>query len=244
MADGLHVAGRNKLLSVLPPSTSRRVESYLDKTSFALKQVLYEPNQPIEYVYFPLTGVLSNVLTMSDGGMVEVGTIGNEGLAGTPVFLDTDSSPTRMFCQVPGEALRMPLTAFREELDEDDRALQRIVARYTQALMSQIAQSVACNHLHSVEQRTCRWLLVTHDRVGTDEFPMTQEFLSAMLAVRRPSVTIAAGLLEKAGLITYRRGRIRVLDRARLDATSCECYHAVKREYERLLGEMPTLSDR
>jgi CRP-like cAMP-binding protein len=144
---------------------------------------------------------------------------------------------------VPGDTLRMSVATFKKQI-EVDRALHDIVSRYLQAFINQISQSVACNHLHSVEERACRWLLMTHDRVRSDEFSLTQEFLSQMLGVRRPSVTIAAGLLEKAGLITYKRGRITVIDRQRLEAAACECYAVVKREYERLLGEATSPSGR
>src|SRR5262249_23637303 len=189
----------------------------------------------IEHVYFPLSGVMSLVVQMADNATVEVGTIGNEGMVGTPVLLGVDRSPTKAFCQVPGECLRMSIAEFKQEIEAEDGVFRRLLNRYAQALINQISQSVGCNHLHSVEERTCRWLLMTHDRVGKDEFLLTQEFLAQMLGVRRSSVTVAAGLLEKAGLITYKRGRIRVLDRERLEQASCECYRIVSREYERLL---------
>lgn len=178
---------------------------------------------------------MSLVIEMQNGGTVEVGTVGNEGMVGTPVFLGAERSPTKAFCQVPGECSRMPTAAFKKELAEADGILRQLISRYAQAMINQISQSVACNHLHSVEERTCRWLLMTHDRVGSDDFLLTQEFLAQMLGVRRSSVTVAAGLLEKAGLITYKRGRITVLDRERLEQASCECYQVVRREYDRLL---------
>jgi CRP-like cAMP-binding protein len=172
---------------------------------------------------------------MRDGLAVEVGTIGNEGMVGTPVLLGADLSPTRAFAQVPGEALRMRTVLFKEEM-QNGGPLPDLVRRYTQAMVNQISQSVACNHLHSVGQRMCRWLLMTHDWVGADEFPLTHEFLAQMLGVRRPSVSVVAGILQKAGLIRYHRGRITVLDRKGLEAASCECYEVVRKESDRLLG--------
>jgi CRP-like cAMP-binding protein len=235
-SQGIHVPGRNRLLTLLPREVADRLHRTLEPVFFAVRGVLYEANAVMEHVHFPLNGVMSLVLTMEDGGSVEVGTIGNEGMVGTPVYLGADKSPTKAFAQVPGDCLRMTAENFKKELSEPDQTLRRLLGRYQQAWVNQISQSVACNHLHSVEERACRWLLMSHDRVGKDEFPLTQEFLSQMLGVRRPSVTIAAGLLEKAGLITYRRGRITVLNREGLEAATCECYHVVRREYERLLA--------
>ena len=164
-----------------------------------------------------------------------MGTIGNEGMVGTPVFLGSESSPTRAISQVPGEAMRMETEAFQEEMKLGG-SLYGLVQRYTQTMINQISQSTVCNHRHSVEKRMCRWLLMSHDRVGTDEFPLTHEFLAQMLGVRRPTVTAAAGILQKAGLISYHRGRVTVLDRNGLEAASCECYEVVAKELDRLLG--------
>jgi CRP-like cAMP-binding protein len=172
---------------------------------------------------------------MADGRAVEFGTVGNEGMIGLPLFLGADRSPHRAFTQVPGDALRMRAEDFREEMGRQGQ-LAGLLRRYNQALMNQMAYSVACNRLHSVEERMCRWLLMTHDRVGADRFPMTQEFLAQMLGVRRPSVTVVAGVLQKAGLIAYARGWVVILDRAGLEAASCECYRVVRDDFERLLG--------
>ena len=232
-------AAQNKLLALLPADVDKRIEPAFETVSIRLKEVLYEADEPIRHVHFPLSGVMSLVMTMNDGGSIEVGTIGNEGMVGLPVFLGVDKSPTRAFAQVPGDVIRMPAEDFRKEIAAPDGILHRLIGKYTQAMMNQVSQSVACNHHHTVEERMCRWLLMTHDRVGSDDFPMTQEFMSQMLGVRRPSVTIAAGVLEKAGLITYKRGRITVLNRPGLEATTCECYAKVKREYDRLLGGNP-----
>lgn len=229
------IPGENRLLAALPDAVLDRLRPRLEETALGLKQVLYEADRPIEHVYFPRTGVVSLVIAMADGLMVEVGTVGNEGMVGTPVFLGAEKSPTKAFAQVPGEALRMRAEDFREEIGSGG-PLPDLIRRYTQAMVNQISQSVACNHLHSVQERMCRWLLMTHDRVGADEFSLTQEFLAEMLGVRRPSVTVVAGILQQAGLIRYHRGRVTVLDRAGLEAASCECYRVVRREYDRLLG--------
>lgn len=204
-AQKLHVPGENRLLAALPRKEYDRLRPDLDEVSLGLKDVLYEAEKPITHVYFPLNGVMSLVIEMSDGQTVEVGTIGNEGMVGTPVFLGADKSPTKAFAQVPGKALRMKAGTFKEEM-KNGGPLHGLIQRYTQAMVNQISQSVACNHLHSLEQRMCRWLLMTHDRVDSDEFPLTQEFLAQMLGVRRPSVTVVAGILQKSGLIQYRGG--------------------------------------
>ena len=212
-----------------------RLRPYLEKVSLPLKDILYEANGPIPHVFFPLNGVVSLVIIMDGGFSLEVGIIGNEGMVGTPVFLGSQSSPTRAISQVPGDALRMETKVFQEEMRRSG-ALYGLVQRYTQAMINQISQSTVCNHRHSVEKRMCRWLLMSHDRVGTDEFPLTHEFLAQMLGVRRPTVTAAAGILQNAGLISYHRGRVTVLDRKGMEAASCECYGVVAEELDRLLG--------
>jgi CRP-like cAMP-binding protein len=227
---------KSKLLSALPAAVYRRVEPSLERVSLEPKDLLYDGNAVIEHVYFPLSGVVSLVLEMKDRSIVEIATIGNEGMVGTPVFLGAERSPTRAVSQVPGPSLRMSVADFKEHIAAPDGILHDRIARYQQALINQISQSVACNHLRAIEERAARWLLMTHDRVSSDEFPLTQEFLSQMLGVRRPSVTIATGILETAGLITYKRGRITVLDREGLEGACCECYRTVKAEYDRLVA--------
>jgi CRP-like cAMP-binding protein len=231
----IHVPGENRLLAALPKDEYARLLPRLVKVSLPLKDILHEANGPIPHVYFPLDGVVSLVIFTGGSLPVEVGSVGNEGLVGIPVFLGTDRSPARAIAQVPGAALRMEAEAFREEMRRAG-PLPDLVRRYTQAIFTEISQSTVCNHLHSVEKRMCRWLLRTHDRVGADDFPLTQEFLAQMLAVRRPTVTAVAGVLQKAGLITYHRGRMTLLDRKGLEAASCECYRAVRKEFDRLLG--------
>jgi CRP-like cAMP-binding protein len=229
----VHVPSENALLSALPAGERRRLR--LERVAANLREVIYEPDGPIPHVDFPLNCVDSLLVIMGDGLIVEAGTVGNEGMVGLPLFLGADRSPHRALIQVPGDALRMRAEDFREELRRDG-ALTDLLRRYNQGLMTQMAYSVACNRLHSVEERMCRWLLMTHDRVGADRYPLTQEFLAQMLGVRRPSVTVVAGVLQKAGLIAYARGWVVILDRAGLEATSCECYRVVRDEFDRLLG--------
>jgi CRP-like cAMP-binding protein len=231
----IHVRGENRLLADLPRGEYDRLLPHLEKVSLPLKDILYEANGPIPHVFFPLHGVVSLVILMDGDVSLEVGTIGNEGIVGTPVFLGSDSSPTRAISQIPGEALRMETKVFQEEMKRS-RPLYGLVQRYTQAMINQISQSIVCNHRHSVQKRMCRWLLMSHDRVGTDEFQLTQEFLAQMLGVRRPTVSAVAGILQKEGLLTYHRGMMTILDRKGLEAASCECYQVVREELDRLLG--------
>ncbi len=226
--------GQNRLLSSLPRDVQIRLLPRMEKISFGLKQILYDAGQPIAHVYFPLSGVISLLITLKAGETVEVATTGNEGVVGTSLLLGTERSSFKAVCQVTGQALKMRADAFRRSVEEHPE-LGALVRRYAQALVDQIAQTTACNHVHSVQARMCRWLLMTHDRVGADEFHLTQEFLAQMLGVRRPSVTVAAGLLQKAGLIRYQRGRIRITDRPGLESGACECYETVRQEFDRLL---------
>lgn len=230
-----HNANRNGLLAALPKEEYERLVANMETVSLKLKQSAYEYNQPIEYVYFIKNGVVSLLNVMEDGKEVEVATIGNEGMVGLPVFLGSEKIPGRAFCQVPGDALRMKANVFKDKVTPGTR-LHELLQRYTQALFNQIAQAAACNTLHSVEERMCRWLLMTQDRVGKDDFPLTQEFLGQMLGVRRPTVSMTASILQKAGLIRYSRGGITILDREGLEASSCECYEIIKREFDRLVG--------
>jgi CRP-like cAMP-binding protein len=232
------VPGQNRLLSLLSRDVQIRLLPRMEKLSLTVRQVLYEPDAPITHVYFPLSGVVSLVILLRGGETVEVGTVGNEGTTGTPAFLGVERSPARVLSQVAGQSLRMRVEHFRQSLEEHAEFAD-IVRRYTQNLFNQISQTTACNHVHSVHARMCRWLLMTHDRVGADEFHLTQEFLAQMLGVRRPSVTVAAGGLQRAGLIRYQRGRIRIVDRAGLEEGSCECYETVRQDFDRLLALVP-----
>jgi CRP-like cAMP-binding protein len=221
----------NRLLDALPGKALSALP--LEHCDAGLRDLLFEQNEPIQYIIFPTTCVCSMVTQLDNGGAVELATIGHEGMVGVPVFLGASSTNARGFVQVPGQYLRLRSRAFRQAVDNGG-PLHGLVRRYAQALFSQIAQNVACNRAHAVEQRCARWLLQTADRVGTDEFLLTQEFLGQMLGVRRATVNAAARALQDAGLITYRRGRITITDRPALEAASCECYAVVAREFERL----------
>lgn len=225
----------NRLLDALPGEEIERLGPDLEAVSLGLKEVLIEPNGPIGHVWFPVDSVCSVVATMEDGQAVEVGTIGNEGMVGLAVFLGRDAVPLSTFCQVPGRAVRMRSEALRTEVTPGDK-LHGLLQRFTEATFVFAAQSSACNRLHSVGQRCARWLLHTHDRVGADGFVLTQEFLAEMLGVRRASVSGVAGDLRRAGLITYARGAVRVLDREGLEEKSCECYRIIREEFDRLPG--------
>jgi CRP-like cAMP-binding protein len=227
----------NRLLDTLTPAERQRVRALLERERAGVKQLLYGPGARIEALYFPIDAVVSILNTLSDGAAVEIATIGNEGMVGSPVVLGSDAMPAREFCQVqvPGELLRMDKTSFAEVLSQEG-PFRDVIQLYVQALFIQIAQQVACNALHSVEERCCRWMLLTHDRVHSDSFPLTQEFLAQMLGVRRASVTLAAGALQSAGLIRYRRGEVVIVDRAGLEDVSCECYRVLRDEFDRLLG--------
>jgi CRP-like cAMP-binding protein len=231
------ILAANRLLALVPEDERERLASEFELVSLALKDTVYEEDKPIEHVYFPLDGILSLVSQMEDGRGIEVATIGNEGMAGLPVFLQATLTSSHMaFSQIPGQALRMPAARFSDFLTSPENGgLHFALNRYTQALMSMIARAVACNALHSVQQRACRWLLTTHDRVGVDEFLLTQEFLGQMLGVTRASVNEVARDLQDAGAIRYTRGRISILDRRELELRSCECYTVIRTEFDRLL---------
>lgn len=223
------------MLAALPPDDRARVLAHTTPITPAANDQIYRAGGPIDHVYFPNGGVASLVIQLEDGAAVEVGTVGHEGFVGSPLVLGVEHSPLRAFWQVPGSARRMPAAAFAAEMRRDG-AFAALARRYTQALLNMAAQSVACNRLHAISPRCARWLLMTHDRAGRDEFDLTQEFLAVMLGVRRASVTEAAGAFQRAGIISYRRGRIKVRDRRRLEAASCECYRAVQNELNRLFA--------
>jgi CRP-like cAMP-binding protein len=228
---------RNRLLAMAPPEEREQLAPEFELVDLDLRQMLYEEGQPIEHVYFPINGVISLVSQMEDGRGIEVATIGNEGMAGLPVFLQATLTSAHMaFSQIPGQALRMPAGRFGEFVaSAQNGGLHTALNRYTQALMSMIARAVACNALHSVQQRAGRWLLFTHDRVGADEFVLTQEFLSQMLGVTRASVNEVAQALQDAGAIDYARGRMTIMNRAELESRACECYSVIRDEFDRLL---------
>ena len=228
----------NRLLTLLSDDDYGRLRAHLSVSKLDYKKVLYEARREIRYVYFPIDGVASLVLEMGNSG-VEVGTIGSEGMVGIPIVLGDRHAPSTVYVQVPGQALRMDARVFREELKRSP-ALSAVALRYIHALFNQVAQSAACAHLHKVEQRCCRWLLMTRDRMPSDEFLLTQEFLGMMLGVRRPSVSLTMTALQKAGLVRYSRGRVKILDHKGLQKRACECYKTSKLEFDRLLGDSPT----
>lgn len=226
----------NRLLELLAPRDYARLRPHLETVPLEYRKSLYRADKKIEFVYFIETGVGSLVNTMTNGQAAEVGTIGNEGIVGLPLVLGDDQAPTAVYIQVPGAGLRMKASLFKKELARS-ATMQVVMLRYVHALFNQVAQSAACNHFHSLEQRCCRWLLMTRDRMQSDEFLLTQEFLAMMLGVQRPGVSIAAGGLQRAGLITYTRGNVAILDGLGLKKRSCECYAVSKKEFDRLLGD-------
>jgi CRP-like cAMP-binding protein len=226
----------NRLLGLLPRRDYERLRPHLHPIALEYRQSLYRAHKPIEFVYFIETGVGSLVNTMANGDAAEVGTIGNEGMVGLPLLFGDDRAPTSVYVQVPGAGLRMKAALFRTELARS-ASMRTVMLRYAHAFFNQVAQSAACNHFHSLEQRCCRWLLMTHDRMQSDEFLLTQEFLAMMLGVRRTGVTAAAGALQRAGLIRYKRGNVTIIDRRGLIRRSCECYGVSKKEFDRLLGD-------
>ena len=229
------MAERNALLAAIGGAERSRIVSVGQLVQLGLKESVYEVNRPLQHVYFPQSGVISLVTVLENGRDVEIATVGNEGMVGLPAFFGARSVPGRAFSQIPGESLRVEAEAFRRQLSTDG-ALHDLLHRYAQALFNQISWSVVCLRQHSNEQRCARWLLTTHDRVAGDRFPLTQEFLAAMLGVRRGTVSVVASRLQRAGLIRYSRGVITIVNRSALERKSCECYRVVRDEYRRLIG--------
>jgi CRP-like cAMP-binding protein len=225
----------NRLLSSLPRADYERILPDLKAVPLKFRISLHEPGDKMPYVYFPNTGVISMLTVMEDGAAVEIATIGNEGMADLFVFLGLEESDSRLLIQVPGSAMRMESARFRRHIEELP-SLRALLDYYAVALFALVAQSAACNRMHPMVERCARWLLMTHDRVDAPAFPMTHDFLSEMLGVRRPSVSVAAAALRDAGLITYRRGKVTVLDRSGLEAASCECYRLIRERFDRLPG--------
>jgi CRP-like cAMP-binding protein len=227
------VAIRNRLLARLPQSDLDRLKLRLVPLKF--QEGLNEAQAPITHVYFPVSGVVSAISVMNNGNQIEVATIGNEGMVDIVAFMGGRESPHRLLIQVGGEAYRMDVKAFQAEAWRDG-PFKEIMGRYLTAYHHQISQAIACNGLHTIQKRCCRWILQTHDRAAVDEFPLTHEFLSHMLGVRRVSITEVLKPLQDEGLILGSRGRIAVLNRKGLEKRACECYQTVKNEYDRLIG--------
>jgi CRP-like cAMP-binding protein len=226
----------NQLLAALPRDANERLRPQLDPITFSLGEVVYESGAQMQHVYFPTTSHISLLYTMIDGSTAEMGLVGNEGVVGIALFMGGETTPNRAMVQGGGLAFRMKAKLMLDEFNRGGE-FQHLMLRYTQALITQISQTAVCNRLHSVEQRLCRWLLMTHDRTNSDQLQMTHEFISHMLGVRREGVTVAARRLQDEGMIRYVRGHINILDREQLLAHVCECYQVVKAEHKRLLGK-------
>jgi CRP-like cAMP-binding protein len=227
----------NRLLARLPSKEYERLRPRLQHVPLALKQILYEARSPIDHAYFPNQGVVSALTVLEDGRAIEVATIGDEGMAGLPLLIGATTTANRVIVQVPGDAFRMAEDVLREEVSRDS-PLRRSLILYHTAFLAQVSQAVACNGLHSVHQRCCRWLLMTQDRAHSDVFAMTHEFLAEMLGVRRSTVSEVLEPFQEKGSIRYSRGKCTVLDRKGLMAGACECYRRINEEFERLFGKV------
>lgn len=224
----------NRLIAALAPGERERVLPALERVDMPLGEVLYESGSRLDHVYFPANAIVSLLYVMADGASAEIAVVGNDGTVGVALFMGGETTPSRAVVQSAGVAWRLAGRVLKDEFRRGG-GLQHLLLRYTQALLTQMAQTAACNRHHSVDQQLCRWLLLTLDRLPSNEVAMTQELIANMLGVRREGVTEAAGKLQAAGVIRYRRGRITVLDRAAVEASACECYAVVRRESDRLL---------
>jgi CRP-like cAMP-binding protein len=224
----------NQLLAALPEAEWQRWLPQLEAVEMPLGEVLYEPGSTLSHVYFPTTSIVSLLYVMENGASAEIAVVGYEGIVGISLFMGGESTPSRAVVQSAGQGFRLPSQVIKGEFNHSGPVMH-LLLRYTQALITQMAQTAVCNRHHSVDQQLCRWLLLSLDRLATNELSMTQELIANMLGVRREGVTEAAGKLQGVGLIRYHRGRITVLDRPGLEARSCECYQVVKTEFDRLL---------
>jgi CRP-like cAMP-binding protein len=233
----IHQQRQNHLLAALSAEEYERLVPNLELVPMPLGHVLYESGSELRSVYFPTTSIVSLLYVMLDGASAEIAVVGNEGLIGVALFMGGETMPNRAVVQSAGHAYRLNGQLLKEEFNRSD-GLQHLLLRYTQALLTQMAQTAVCNRHHTLDQQLCRWLLLSLDRLPSDELVMTQELIANMLGVRREGVTEAAGNLQKSGLIKYSRGHITVLDRVGLEERVCECYAVVRREFERLLPEI------
>ena len=229
---------QNHLLAALPAGDFEPLAAHLQLVPLQLGEILYEPGEQLHYACFPTTAIVSLHYVIESGASAETAGVGNEGVVGISLFMGGDTTPSSAVVQTAGHAYRLPRHMLKREFERGG-PLQRLLLRYTQALITQMAQTAVCNRHHSIEQQLCRWLLVTLDRVPSGELVMTQELVASMLGVRREGITEAAGRLQQAGVIRYRRGHIAVLDRTGLEGRSCECYGVVKAEIDRLLTDFP-----
>lgn len=238
MPAGTYDPRQNHLLTALPGADFERLQPHLKPVPLQLGAALYEPGVEMRHLYFPTNSIVSLLYVMADGASAEIAVVGNEGVVGVSLFMGGETTPSRAVVQSAGHAYRLPGQVLKEEFTRGG-AMQHLLLRYTQALLTQMAQTAVCNRHHSLDQQLCRWLLLSLDRLPANELVMTQELIANMLGVRREGVTEAAGHLQEAGLIRYSRGRIAVLDRPGLEARTCECYAVVKRECDRLLPPRP-----
>jgi len=230
---------QNHILAALPPDDYARIVAKLEPVPMVLGDVLYESGGQMRHVYFPISSIVSLLYVMENGSSAEIAVVGNEGIVGVSLFMGGETTPSRAVVQSAGAAYRMKGPLLKDEFYLAG-AMQRLLLRYTQALLTQMAQTAVCNRHHTLDQQLCRWLLLSLDRLPSNELTMTQELIANMLGVRREGVTEAAGNLQRAGLIEYRRGHITVLDRPGLEARSCECYAVVKKESDRLMPDSAT----
>ena len=233
-----HSPMQNHLLAALPAAEFGRLSAHLELVPMPLGEALYESGGRLQHVYFPTTSIVSLLYVLEDGASAEIAVVGNEGILGIALFMGGETTPSRAVVQSAGHAYRLRAQLLTQEFNRAGPML-RLLLRYTQALITQMAQTAVCNRHHSVEQQLCRWLLLCLDRLPSATLTMTQELIANMLGVRREGVTEAAGHLQRAGLIHYSRGRITVLDRPGLEKAVCECYAVVKREFDRLLADIP-----
>jgi CRP-like cAMP-binding protein len=233
-----HTLKQNHLLAALPKAEIERLSPHLELIPMPLGEALYESGGRLQHVYFPTTSIVSLLYVMEDGASAEIAVVGNEGVLGISLFMGGETTPSRAVVQSAGYGYRLKAQLLKNEFNRGGPVLH-LLLRYTQALITQMAQTAVCNRHHSLEQQLCRWLLMSLDRLPTKELTMTQELIANMLGVRREGVTEAAGHLQRAGLISYSRGHITVLDRLKLEQAVCECYVVVKKEYDRLLEDIP-----
>jgi CRP-like cAMP-binding protein len=232
-----HSPKQNHLLAALPATEFERLSPHLELVPMPLGEILYEPGGQLRHVYFPTTSIVSLLYVFADGASAESAVVGNDGILGISLFMGGETTPSQAVVQSAGYGYRLEAQLLKQEFHRPKSVLHLLLLRYTQALITQMTQTAVCNRHHSVEQQLCRWLLLSLDRLSSNELTMTQELIANMLGVRREGVTAAAGSLQRAGLIRYGRGHIEVLDRARLEREVCECYAVVKKEVDRLLTD-------
>lgn len=234
-----HESKKNLLLGALPTDDFNRIAAHLERVTLKLGEVLYESGGQLHHVYFPTNSIVSLLYVMENGASAEIAVVGYEGILGISLFMGGETTPSRAVVQSEGIAYRLRANRLKQEFNRAD-VMMHVLLRYTQALITQMSQTAACNRHHSVDQQLCRWLLMSIDRLPSNDLNMTQELIANMLGVRREGVTEAAGKLRKSGIIEYSRGRIRVLERSKLEAQVCECYLVVKKEFDRLLSDVPS----